>query len=318
MLIDFAASAPGKVNLHLGVGQARADGYHELSSVFQAVNLRETVRLVAAPRKGESVVTGMSTTFHVAKPAEDIDTPGNLAWRAVEAVVAEHHRRFGPCELPPVALEVDKNVFVAGGMAGGSADAAAALVAANAFVGACGRGTLDDNTLVELGAALGADVPFCLMGETALGSGRGDKLVEMMARGQYWWVFINPNVALPTGSVFSRLDDMRHNDPALVEHMGTTRLAQALLTGDAQRVGPHLHNDLQPAAIDLRPQLTKILTLAAEHGVDAIVSGSGPTVALLCYDEQHAVNVFSEIEDAHPDYEVLFAHGPVGGAELLD
>lgn len=321
MTAEFVASAPGKVNLHLGVGEARADGYHDLSTVFQAVDVRETVRLrvtdqdTSAP--GSSVVTDMSTTFNVTTPDEDIDTPANLAWRAVDAVVGEHHRRFGACELPRVSLAVEKNVFVAGGMAGGSADAAAALVAANAYIAEYGRGALDDDALLVIARALGADVAFCFMGGTALGTGRGDDLVEMMARGQYWWVFINPGVALPTGPVFSRLDDMRHNDPALVPHLDSTRLARALVAGDARRVGQALHNDLQPAALALRPQLAQLLAMGKDHGAHAIVSGSGPTVALLCRDVLHAVNTCDEIRNTHHGWETVFAHGPVRGAELV-
>ena len=282
MIVEFAASAPAKVNLHLGVGDVRADGYHDLTTVFQAVNVRETVRLTVdteAERVTQGpVVTGMSTRFRIREPGEDIDTEKNLAWRAVEAVAAEHRRTFS-APLPPVRIAVDKRVFVAGGMAGGSADAAAALVAANEFIAEFGGGRLTDDTLVRLGKTLGADVPFCLMGGTALGTGRGDDLVEMMARGEYAWVFINPGLALPTGQTFSRLDDMRHDNPALVPHMDTTALAQALVTGDPRRVAAALHNDLEPAAVALRPQLRRLLTVASECGLNAVVSGSGPTVA---------------------------------------
>ena len=179
MVHEIVASAPGKVNLHLGVGEARTDGYHDLVSVFHAVDRREVVRLLldGAPVAGPAVQS-MRTTFFVDEPDEDIDGPGNLAWRAVEAVVA----RTGVA-VPRVRIEVDKHVFVAGGMAGGSADAAAALVAANALVAGYGE-PLPDEKLREIAASLGADVPFSLMGGTALGTGRGDKLVEMLSRGR--------------------------------------------------------------------------------------------------------------------------------------
>ncbi|QPK83843.1 4-(cytidine 5'-diphospho)-2-C-methyl-D-erythritol kinase [Corynebacterium qintianiae] len=324
--LEFGASAPGKVNLHLGVGDVRADGYHDLATVFQAVDLRETVRLLVDPDAGTvadgSVVTQMSTFFAVSEPGEDIDTRRNLAWRAVDAVVEEYRRRFpknagGSVELPPVKIVVEKKIFVAGGMAGGSADAAAALVAANEYLGEWGRGPLDDETLVRLAKTLGADVPFCLTGGTALGTGRGDDLVEMMSRGEYSWVFINPNVALPTGQAFARLDDMRHNDPALVPRMDTTHLAQALVTGDPRRVAGQLHNDLQPAAVAMRPQLKRLLEVAGGYGLKAIVSGSGPTVALLCRDYLHAANTCNEILDNHHEYEAVVAFGPTEGARPL-
>ncbi|AWB83689.1 4-(cytidine 5'-diphospho)-2-C-methyl-D-erythritol kinase [Corynebacterium liangguodongii] len=319
MTVDYTASAPGKVNLHLGVGEARPDGYHELSTVFQAVDRREVVVLAAHPERpavaSGSVVARLETTFRVTRPTEDIDTPRNLAWRAVDAAV-EAYRRLAPAPapLPPVDLAVDKSVFVAGGMAGGSADAAAALVAAAAYVEDFTGFRLDDTALLREAAALGADVPFCLQGGTALGSGRGDELCEMMSRGEYWWVFINPMVALPTGETFACLDDMRHGDASLVPHMGTTRLAQALVTGDPRRVAAALHNDLEPAAVALRPQLRRLLDVAGSRGLKAIVSGSGPTVALLCEDALSAINTRDEIYDQYDEFEAVFAKGPVEGA----
>ena len=271
MAKQYAASAPGKVNLHLGVGEARADGYHDLVSVFHAVDRRETVRLVAGDElTAGPVVAGMETTFHVDRPEEDIDGPKNLAWRAVEAVV-ERFRAGDTLELPKVRIEVDKHVFVAGGMAGGSADAAAALVAANAFVADYGD-PLGDDALHELAAKLGADVPFSLMGGTALGTGRGDELAPMLSRGTLHWVFVNPKVGIPTGQAFSLLDDMRFNNATLVPHLDTSELSQALTAGDAQRVAAALHNDLEAPALSMRPQLARLIRTADEAGLRAIVS----------------------------------------------
>ena len=323
MILHFVATAPAKVNLHLGVGEARADGYHDLVTVFQSVDLWETVRLsvdTRAPRVTQgSVVTGMTTSFGVKRPGEDIDTPANLAWRAVDAVVDAYRRTDGAVSLPRVSIEVEKNVFVAGGMAGGSADAAAALLAANAFVGHYGGTTLSRDTIVDLAKSLGADVPFCLMGGTALGTGRGDEVVEMMSRGLYWWVFINPSVPLPTGEAFSRLDDLRHNDASVVPHLNTTTLSRCLLTGEPRLVARALHNDLQPVAVAMRPQLRALLDFAADCGLRAIVSGSGPTVALLCEDEENALDARDRIEAAFDGYEIVCAAGPTTGArEVLE
>ena len=210
----YVASAPGKVNPHLGVGEARADGYHDLVTVFHAVDRREVVTIIASDTLTEGpIVRSMQTTFYVDEPEESIDGPTNLAWRAVNAVA----ERAG-IALPEVHIEVAKHVFVAGGMAGGSADAAAALVAANALVADHGE-PLAPETLHELAASLGADVPFSLMGGTALGTGRGDELVEMLSRGRLNWVFVNPKVGISTGGAFSLLDDLRHGNPALVPHL---------------------------------------------------------------------------------------------------
>ncbi len=309
MAHKYAASAPGKVNLHLGVGEARADGYHELVTVFHAVDRRESVTLIASDALVDGpIVRSMSTTFFVDTPDEDIDGPGNLAWRAVDAVA----ERAG-IALPEVRIEVDKHVFVAGGMAGGSADAAAALIAANALVADYGT-PLDDETLLDLAASLGADVPFSLKGGTALGTGRGDELVAMLSRGRLHWVFINPKVGIPTGKAFSLLDDMRHNNATLVPHLNTQALSQALTSGDATRVAAAMHNDLEDPALAMRPQLTRLLDRAGEAGLRAMVSGSGPTVAVLCESLEHARWVAEDLAEHFAGYEVFVAEGPDQGA----
>ena len=309
MVRKYVASAPGKVNLHLGVGEARADGYHELVSVFHAVDRRERVTLIASDTMTDGpIVRSMSTTFFVDTPDEDIDGPGNLAWRAVDAVAT----RAGVA-LPEVRIEVDKHVFVAGGMAGGSADAAAALVAANALVADYGT-PLDDDTLLALAASLGADVPFSLMGGTALGTGRGDELVAMLSRGRLHWVFVNPKVGIPTGKAFSLLDDMRHNNATLVPHLNTQALSQALTSGDATRVAAAMHNDLEEPALAMRPQLARLLDVAADAGLRAMVSGSGPTVAVLCDSLEHAQWVADHLAERFDGYELFVAEGPDQGA----
>lgn len=309
MAHEIVASAPGKVNLHLGVGEARTDGYHDLVSVFHAVDRREVVRLLydGTPVAGPAVQS-MRTTFFVDEPDEDIDGPNNLAWRAVEAVVA----RAGVA-VPRVRIEVDKHVFVAGGMAGGSADAAAALVAANALVAQFGE-PLPDEALHEIAASLGADVPFSLMGGTALGTGRGDKLVEMLSRGRLHWVFINPKIGINTGGAFSLLDDLRHGNPALVPHLDATDLSQALTSGDVARVAAALHNDLEAPALSMRPVLKRVLGAAGEAGRRAIVSGSGPTVAVLCDDADAARFAAEHLAERFDGYEVFVAEGPDRGA----
>ena len=311
MVREIVASAPGKVNLHLGVGEARTDGYHDLVSVFHAVDRREVVRLLldGAPVAGPAVQS-MRTTFFVDEPDEDIDGPNNLAWRAVEAVVA----RAGVA-VPRVRIEVDKHVFVAGGMAGGSADAAAALVAANALVAQFGE-PLPDEELREIAASLGADVPFSLMGGTALGTGRGDKLVEMLSRDRLHWVFINPKIGINTGGAFALLDDLRHGNPALLPHLDATELSQALTSGDVARVAAALHNDLEAPALSMRPVLKRVLGVAGEAGRRAIVSGSGPTVAVLCDDADDARFAAEHLAERFDGYEVFVAEGPDHGAQV--
>ena len=224
------ARAHGKVNLHLGVGEARADGYHELSTVFMAVDRPETVTLIPEPgaKVASGVVTSMRTTCHVSVPDEDLDTPKNLAWRAVNAICEG-------ADVPSVRIEVDKTIPVAGGMAGGSADAAAAIKAAMGYLAQNGIEVVAEQ-VQDIAAELGADVPFALMGGIALGTDRGDALVPMMGRGEYWFAFLNPKVGLSTGQVFEHLDDMRFNNASLVPKMDTTLLSRALLSGDPVQV----------------------------------------------------------------------------------
>ncbi|MDK8797180.1 4-(cytidine 5'-diphospho)-2-C-methyl-D-erythritol kinase [Corynebacterium sp. MSK044] len=305
------ARAHGKVNLHLGVGEARADGYHELSTVFMAVDRPETVTLIPEPgaKVASGVVTSMRTTCHVSVPDEDLDTPKNLAWRAVNAICEG-------ADVPSVRIEVDKTIPVAGGMAGGSADAAAAIKAAMGYLAQNGIEVVAEQ-VQDIAAELGADVPFALMGGIALGTDRGDALVPMMGRGEYWFAFLNPKVGLSTGQVFEHLDDMRFNNASLVPKMDTTLLSRALLSGDPVQVGAVMHNDLEVAALDLQPRLSALIRNAEMAGaIRAMVSGSGPTVAALCPDREAAHIVVDELTRSG-DVEGFVAHGSASGATLL-
>ncbi|WP_257158860.1 4-(cytidine 5'-diphospho)-2-C-methyl-D-erythritol kinase [Corynebacterium cystitidis] len=322
----FTARAYGKVNLHLGVGQARDDGYHDLTTVFQAVNRPETVTVHVSPSFEQAdpsqVIESMHTVFNVNEPGEIIDGPSNLAWKAVQAVVDKHQAIFGEHQpsLPKVRITVDKTVFVAGGMAGGSADAAAALVAANEYLDVHGVRGLEEDTLYEIAAHLGADVPFCLMGGTALGTGRGDALAPMMVRGTYWWAFLSQREGLSTPAVFERLDDMRHNDVTLVPRLSTEDIGHALISGDPRDVAKALHNDLQPAALAMHPNLRRTMKHVKELDVlAALVSGSGPTLAVLCDSEEQAQQVVDTLvnTDDAPAYEGFVAHSPSGGAHVI-
>ena len=311
--MKFTARANGKVNLHLGVGEVRGDGYHDLSTVFMAVDRPETVTLstLEGETSSSTAVKEMHTTYHVQQPDEDLDNSKNLAWKAVDLIC---HGYAG--DLSPLRLDVDKTVPVAGGMAGGSADAAAAVKAISALIAHVDQ-PLPDELLARLVPQLGADVPFALMGGIALGTERGDSLVPMMGRGKYWFAFLNPKVGLSTKSVFEKLDDLRFNYASMVPHMDTTTLSRALLSGDPQLVGAAMHNDLEAAAIALRPSLQQLIHDAEDAGaIRAMISGSGPTVAALCADEETARGVVDKLA-ARGDIEAFAAHGPVGGGELL-
>lgn len=314
------ATAHGKINIHLGVGPLREDGYHELATVFQSISAADTLTLVRgdAMVSGGSPVTGMEVSQSV--PGDVPTDSTNLAWRAVDAVVEYYRKRHGRADLPEVLISLFKGIPVAGGMAGGSADAAAALVAADHWLaGEYGVAGLGKRGLHPLAAELGADVPFVLMGGTALGHGRGDELIPVMSRGTYHWAVITSREGLSTPTVFTKLDELRGQRDDLEPHMLTERVSEALSSGNFSLLSEYLHNDLQPAALSLRPELRKVLTVgSANGGAAGIVSGSGPTCVFLCPDEEWANNVALAVPAEVPGTTGSVVTGPVGGAALTD
>lgn len=310
---SVTATAQGKVNLHLAVGDARDDGYHELRTVFQALDLTESVTLSVtdvhegvpddlAELIGSFTVTGRDAT----KVPVGEHLADNLAVRGVLSVL--QHYRDGLAGVPAASFPVldvlvDKGVPVAGGMAGGSADAAAAMVATREIMHGPGYDRVprpDDDTLAVLAADIGADVPFCLTGGTALGQNRGDVLVPVLTRGTYHWALAMDSRGLSTAEVFARLDEQRaasaRGDRPDLRAEGPEGAQRAILTGDVDELARHLDsavvNDLQAPAISLSPDLRGTLAAGRDAGALAcLVSGSGPTVAMLCRDRGHAVDV---------------------------
>jgi dimethyladenosine transferase len=303
-----SVSAPGKVNLFLALGAARPDGYHPLNTIFAQIGLSETVKVTplqslatTAPQPASTApVSSASSAPALAAPAAQSDsapaaqTGGprielaltrpdsnvpldhtNLAYRAAQAVAQQAAQRG--LATPDVRILLDKAVPVAGGMAGGSADAAATLKACNEFwqVG------LSLEELAQLGAQLGADVPFGLYGGVALGTGRGDLIEPLKAApGPYYWTFALQDEGLSTAAVFKHFDATVQAPPAA--DMPPEQLLAALEAGDVAEVSRHIRNDLQATAIDLRPELGQLIDLAKKAGaLAAMVSGSGPTVAAL-------------------------------------
>lgn len=295
---------PAKVNLQLSVGPVRSDGYHDLVNVFHAVSLFDEVTAAPADRV-EVRVEGAAMIALDAVPSGD----GNLAARAAYTL-AEH---VGV--EPAVALRIHKSIPVAGGMAGGSADAAAALVACNELW----RAGLDTETLIELGAGIGSDVPFALLGGTAVGLGRGERLHPALIRGPFHWVFAYADGGLSTPAVYAECDRLRADSG---DETGWPRprdeLMAALAAGDAPALGRALHNDLQPAALSLRPALRATLTAGRERGaLGAIVSGSGPTCAFLAESAEHAGDLGTALAGAGVCTWATHAYGPVPGATVV-
>lgn len=290
--------APGKINLALKVGPAGDDGYHRLVSVFQAVSLYEDVR--AEPATGISVsVSG--------RHADAVPTDGrNLAVRAARLLSDATHVHEG------VHLHLTKDVPTAGGMGGGSADAAAALLACDLLW----ETGLARDELAELAAELGADVPFALTGLTAVGTGRGDVVSPAMARGQFHWVLALQDRGLSTPEVFAHFD-ARRPDPPEPELPGP--LMAALLVGEPEALAPHLVNDLEPAALELAPHLRPVLAAARDAGALAqIVSGSGPTVVALAASQAHSHTIADSLRRAGVADDVVEVTGPVPGARVLE
>lgn len=292
--------APAKVNLQLSVGARRRDGYHNLVTVFQAVGLYDDV--IARSGVGVTVrVTG--ETLGPIPLDED-----NLAVRAAIALAD------ATGVIAAVDLELRKAIPVAGGMAGGSADAAAALLACDALWGT----HLEREELVDIAAGLGADVPFALMGGTAIGMGIGTQLTPALARGKFHWVFAVADAGLPTADVYAEHDKLALRSVGL-EPQVSDSLMTALRAGDPVGLGRALSNDLQRAAISLRPRLRLTLDVGEEYGaLGAIVSGSGPTCAFLARDEDHALDLAVALTAADVCRSVVRADAPVHGARIID
>lgn len=298
--MSITVRAAAKINLHLGVGRVRDDGFHPLDTVYTAIGVHDD--LVLSPSDGLSLTTRVAD--HI-DPAGVPDGPDNIVLRAAR-LLAEHAGRPATG-----AFEVRKDIPVAGGMAGGSADAAAALVA-------CDRlwdlGT-SDRDLIDLAAALGSDIPFALVGGTARGVGRGEVVTPVDDAGTWWWAVVPSAEGLSTPAVYRHFDTMRPGTPEVPT--SAEPLLEALATGEPVRLARALHNDLQESAIDLRPELGDLIALGeAEGALRGLVSGSGPTVVFLCDSADGARETAAGLAGAGHGV-VLTATGPVAGAHVL-
>jgi 4-diphosphocytidyl-2-C-methyl-D-erythritol kinase len=299
------ARAPAKINVHLAVGPLRPDGFHGLRTVYLAVSLFDTV--TAWPGDGLSLtVTGEGTDG--ARGADRVPTDrGNLVWRAAE-LLAE------AAGVPADAtIEIAKSIPAAAGLAGGSADAAAALVGLSALW----KLDLTRDELAELAAQLGSDVTFALYGGTALGTGRGERIVPVLARHPQHWVIALHRGGLATPSVFRELDRLRNGQRG--PQRPVEPVLEAIAGGDPRQLALSLGNDLQAAAVSMAPDLRRTLRAGVEAGALAgIVSGSGPTCAFLCADADAAIDVATELAGVGVCRTVRLAHGPVPGARIVD
>jgi 4-diphosphocytidyl-2-C-methyl-D-erythritol kinase len=292
---------PAKVNLHLHVGPVRNDGYHELVTVYHAISLYDEL----SARRGDR----LTLTMEGEGTGELTLDEDNLVLRAARAL-ARHTQRE-----PFARLHLRKQIPLAAGLAGGSADAAAALVACDALWGT----DLGRDELAKVAGSLGSDVPFLVLGGTALGTGRGERVSPVLASGHSWhWVVAIATGGLSTPTVYRELDRMRDYGAAPAPVGAPDRLLAALRQRDPTVLAAALGNDLQPAAMALRPELRR--TLEAGHYAGALagmISGSGPTCVFLASDVRHAESLAKELVDSGTCRAAQPAYGPVAGARVV-
>ncbi|MFE6766507.1 4-(cytidine 5'-diphospho)-2-C-methyl-D-erythritol kinase [Streptomyces sp. NPDC057689] len=297
--MSVTVRVPAKVNVQLAVGAARPDGFHDLANVFLAVGLYDEVTVTPA----DSLRITCSGPDAAQVPLD----ASNLAARAASALAARHGI------APDVHIHIDKDIPVAGGMAGGSADGAGALLACDALWGTC----TPREDLLALCAELGSDVPFSLVGGAALGTGRGERLTPVEVGGTFHWVFAVADGGLSTPAVYREFDRLTEGT-RVPEPMASDRLLDALRSGDAKALAAALSNDLQAPALSLRPSLSATLAAGTEAGaLAALVSGSGPTTAFLTEDEATAREVAAALTASGTCRTARPAASPAPGATVL-
>lgn len=296
--------AAAKFNLHLGVGPVRPDGYHPLATVYQAIGLYDDVTVAEPPDRGGWSVT-VTAEDHIA--LDEVPTgDDNIAIRAGKALAAHHGL------TRTASIRIHKGIPVAGGLAGGSADAAATLVALDRLWGL----HTPDEELLAIAGELGSDVPFALLGGTAAGHGHGEIVEPVADNGQWWWVVVGNETGLSTPAVYRAFDE--HTGGHAPQPAIPPDLLDALVKGEPDLLAGALGNDLQDPALGIRPDLRRTFADARAAGaLAALLSGSGPTVLLLCRDATHARLVAAELRH-HGHDRVWTAPGPVAGAHLVD
>jgi 4-diphosphocytidyl-2-C-methyl-D-erythritol kinase len=294
---------PAKVNLQLSVGPLGSDGFHEVTSVFQAISLFDDVTVATAP-EGDGIKISISGQTSSGVPTDS----SNLAVKAAELMIKNY-------DLPTdLIIKLKKEIPVAGGMAGGSADAAGVIVGLDSLF----ELGLSRDEMEIVGSKIGSDVPFSICGGVAIGTGRGDQITPALAKGSYNWVLALSGQGLSTPSVYQECDRLREglsiSSPAVSE-----QLMQALRAGDAKALGKALTNELQPAACSLRPALRLVLDVGVDYGaLGGIVSGSGPTVAFLVSDDDHAMDLTVALSASGVVSSVVRATGPAHGARIIE
>jgi 4-diphosphocytidyl-2-C-methyl-D-erythritol kinase len=292
---------PGKINLQLSVGPLQSDGYHGLATVFQAVSLYDELKIKISDEPGIRITSeGRNEFLPLNKD--------NLAYKAAELMAKKYELDAG------FDIAIKKEIPISGGMAGGSADAGATIVALDSLFSL----GLKRDVMEQIGAELGADVPFTISGGTAIGTGRGDRITPVLARGSYFWVLALSSSGLSTPAVFKECDRLREGMQVSQPHISDA-LMHAISAGDAKALGAALSNDLQSAACSLKPALRLILDVGLDYGaLGGLVSGSGPTVAFLAENEEHALDLVVALTSSGVVGNVVRVTGPVPGARVIE
>ena len=294
---------PAKINLQLAVGPLGADGFHEVTTVFQAISLFDDVTVKHAP-EGSGISLTLSGATSNGVPVDD----ENLAMRAAKLMAEKYDLSTD------LAIHLKKEIPVAGGMAGGSADAAGVIVAMDALfdIG------LSRDEMETVAAQFGSDVPFGISGGIAIGRGRGDQLTPALSRGNYHWVLALSGQGLSTPAVYQECDRLREGLDIASPQVSDSMM-QALRAGDPVALGAALSNDLQAAACSLRPALRLVLDVGRDYGaLGSIVSCSGPTVAFLVEDEEKSMDLTVALSSSGVVAGVVRASGPVHGARVIE
>jgi len=297
------ARVPAKVNLQLSVGPLGSDGFHEVTTVFQAISLFDDVTVATAP-DGDGIKISISGETSSGVPADS----SNLAVKAAELMIKNY-------DLPAdLIIKLKKEIPVAGGMAGGSADAAGVIVGLDSLF----ELGLSRDEMEVVGSKIGSDVPFSICGGVAIGTGRGDQITPALSKGSYNWVLALSGQGLSTPSVYQECDRLREG-LSISAPLVSEPLMQALRAGDAKALGKALTNELQPAACSLRPALRLVLDVGIDYGaLGGIVSGSGPTVAFLVSDDEHAMDLTVALSASGVVSSVVRAIGPAHGARIIE
>jgi 4-diphosphocytidyl-2-C-methyl-D-erythritol kinase len=294
---------PAKVNLQLSVGPLGSDGFHEVTTVFQAISLFDDVTVATAP-EGDGIKISITGQTSSGVPTDS----SNLAVKAAELMIKNY-------DLPAdLIIKLKKEIPVAGGMAGGSADAAGVIVGLDSLF----ELGLSRDEMEIVGSKIGSDVPFSICGGVAIGTGRGDQITPALSKGSYNWVLALSGQGLSTPSVYQECDRLREG-LSISAPLVSEPLMQALRAGDAKALGKALTNELQPAACSLRPALRLVLDVGIDYGaLGGIVSGSGPTVAFLVSDDEHAMDLTVALSASGVVSSVVRATGPAHGARIIE